>query len=53
MVVVTHEMGFARSRTSVVFLDGGRILEVASPHDFFAVPKSDRARDFISKILSH
>jgi glutamate transport system ATP-binding protein len=54
MVVVTHEMGFARSAARrVVFLDGGRILEIASPHDFFAAPKSDRARDFISKILSH
>jgi glutamate transport system ATP-binding protein len=54
MAVVTHEMGFARSAARrVVFLDGGRILEVASPHEFFSVPKSDRARDFISKILSH
>jgi glutamate transport system ATP-binding protein len=54
MAVVTHEMGFARSAARrVVFLDGGRILEAASPHDFFGNPKSDRARDFISKILSH
>ena len=54
MAVVTHEMGFARSAAQrVVFLDGGRILEVAEPHEFFANPSSDRARDFISKILSH
>ena len=54
MAVVTHEMGFARSAAQrVVFLEGGRILEVASPQEFFARPKSHRARDFISKILSH
>ena len=54
MAVVTHEMGFARSAAQrVVFLDDGHIREVASPDQFFANPKSDRARDFISKILSH
>jgi glutamate transport system ATP-binding protein len=54
MVVVTHEMGFAKhSANRVVFMDEGRILEQAAPSDFFAHPKSDRARDFLSKILTH
>ena len=54
MVVVTHEMGFARSAAQrVVFMADGRIVEVASPQDFFDRPTSDRARDFLSKILSH
>jgi len=54
MVVVTHEMGFARSAARrVAFMDGGRIVEVASPQRFFTAPESDRARDFLSKILSH
>ncbi|MCW2978771.1 MAG: hypothetical protein JWO14_498 [Solirubrobacterales bacterium] len=54
MLVVTHEMGFARKAADrVVFLDGGRIAEVASPDDFFDHPQSDRARDFLSKILAH
>ncbi|MGY1742603.1 MULTISPECIES: amino acid ABC transporter ATP-binding protein [unclassified Blastococcus] len=54
MVVVTHEMGFARRAANrVVFMDGGRILESAEPETFFTRPTSDRARDFLSKILTH
>jgi glutamate transport system ATP-binding protein len=54
MVVVTHEMGFARhSANRVVFMDGGRIIEQAPPDEFFAQPATERARDFLSKILSH
>ncbi len=54
MVVVSHEMGFARSAAQkVAFMDGGRIVEVAPPEQFFARPESDRARDFLSKILAH
>jgi glutamate transport system ATP-binding protein len=54
MVVVTHEMGFARqSADRVVFMDEGRLVEQATPAEFFAHPKSDRARDFLSKILAH
>ena len=52
MVVVTHEMGFARSAANrVVFMDDGRLVEIATPNEFFDNPKSDRARDFLSKIL--
>ena len=54
MVVVTHEMGFARSAARrVVFMDEGAIVEVAPPEQFFSAPSSDRARDFLSKILAH
>src|SRR4029079_19358746 len=54
MMVVTHEMGFARRVAHrVVFMDHGRIVEVQSPEAFFAAPQSDRAREFLSKILSH
>ncbi|MCS0502054.1 amino acid ABC transporter ATP-binding protein [Ancylobacter mangrovi] len=54
MVVVTHEMGFARSAADrVVFMDGGRIVEQAEPEAFFAAPKSERARDFLAKVLQH
>ena len=54
MMVVTHEMGFARRVAHrVVFMDEGRIVEAATPHEFFSAPKSDRAKDFLSKILSH
>jgi glutamate transport system ATP-binding protein len=54
MVVVTHEMGFARRAAHrVVFMDGGRIVEDAAPETFFANPRSDRAKDFLSKILTH
>ncbi|MFF6788738.1 glutamate transport system ATP-binding protein [Streptomyces filamentosus] len=54
MVVVTHEMGFARSAANrVVFMADGRILEDRAPEEFFTAPRSDRAKDFLSKILSH
>jgi glutamate transport system ATP-binding protein len=54
MMVVSHEMGFARSAANrMVFMDGGRILEQATPEEFFANPRTDRAKDFLSKILSH
>jgi ABC-type polar amino acid transport system ATPase subunit len=54
MVVVTHEMGFARRVAHrVVFMDEGRIVEVAEPERFFAAPQSERAKQFLSKILSH
>jgi glutamate transport system ATP-binding protein len=54
MVVVTHEMGFARQAGHrVVFMDAGQIAEEATPEEFFARPRTDRARDFLSKILTH
>jgi len=54
MVVVSHEMGFARSAARrVAFMDEGRIVEVAPPEKFFDRPESERARDFLSKILAH
>jgi len=54
MMVVTHEMGFAkRVAHRVIFMDAGQIVEAATPKEFFSAPKSDRARDFLSKILSH
>jgi len=54
MVVVTHEMGFARSAANrVVFMADGRIVEDRAPEDFFTHPESERARDFLSKILKH
>ncbi|MFF3904954.1 amino acid ABC transporter ATP-binding protein [Streptomyces sp. NPDC001848] len=54
MVVVTHEMGFARSAANrVVFMADGRIVEEATPEQFFSAPRSDRAKDFLSKILHH
>ena len=52
MVVVTHEMGFAREVGSrVLFMDGGHILEQNEPHEFFAHPKEQRTIDFLSKVL--
>ncbi|CAM5334480.1 Glutamate transport system ATP-binding protein OS=Streptomyces albaduncus OX=68172 GN=FHS32_006120 PE=4 SV=1 [Streptomyces griseoloalbus] len=54
MIVVTHEMGFARSAANrVVFMADGRIVEQATPDQFFSNPRSDRAKDFLSKILHH
>ena len=54
MVVVTHEMGFARRAADrVVFMDDGSIVEQATPEQFFSHPESPRAQDFLSKILSH
>ncbi|MER6423550.1 amino acid ABC transporter ATP-binding protein [Streptomyces sp. NPDC001137] len=54
MVVVTHEMGFARSAAGrVVFMSDGRIIEDRAPEEFFTDPHSERAKDFLSKILKH
>jgi polar amino acid transport system ATP-binding protein len=54
MIVVTHEMGFARRVSHrVVFMDEGQIIEEGGPDSFFAAPKSERTRQFLSKILSH
>ena len=54
MLVVTHEMGFARGAANrVVFMDGGAIVESAAPAEFFGNPQTDRAKDFLSKILHH
>lgn len=54
MVVVTHEMGFARKAANrVVFMADGEIVEVAEPEEFFTNPQADRAKDFLSKILTH
>ncbi|QIV85637.1 amino acid ABC transporter ATP-binding protein [Mycolicibacterium frederiksbergense] len=54
MVVVTHEMGFARRASHrVVFMSDGAIVEDAEPEEFFNNPKSDRAKDFLGKILNH
>ena len=52
MLVVTHEMGFAREvGTRVLFMDGGHILEQNEPHAFFANPKEERTKEFLSKVL--
>lgn len=54
MVVVTHEMGFARHAANrVVFMADGQLVEQAPPEEFFSQPRTDRARDFLSKILTH
>ena len=54
MIVVTHEMGFARSAAQrVAFMDEGAIVELSPPDRFFSDPETDRARDFLSKILNH
>ncbi|MGW0560586.1 amino acid ABC transporter ATP-binding protein [Streptomyces sp. NPDC003016] len=54
MVVVTHEMGFARSAANrVVFMSDGCVIEDRTPEEFFTAPESDRAKDFLSKILKH
>jgi glutamate transport system ATP-binding protein len=54
MVVVTHEMGFARHAADrVVFMADGQLVEEAAPDEFFANPRSDRAKDFLAKILTH
>ncbi len=54
MLCVTHEMGFAKSVADrVIFMDQGQIIEQDTPHDFFNNPKSERTRDFLSKILAH
>ncbi|WP_028656764.1 amino acid ABC transporter ATP-binding protein [Nocardioides sp. J54] len=54
MIVVTHEMGFARTAANrVVFMADGQIVETADPESFFTNPQSDRAKDFLGKILKH
>ena len=54
MIVVTHEMGFARTAADrVLFMADGRIVEENTPDEFFTNPKSDRAKDFLAKILTH
>jgi general L-amino acid transport system ATP-binding protein len=52
MLVVTHEMGFARTVANrIVFMDMGEIVEVAPPDEFFTSPKSERTKEFLSQIL--
>jgi glutamate transport system ATP-binding protein len=54
MIVVTHEMGFARKAADrVVFMADGQIVEQATPEEFFTNPRSPRAQDFLGKILTH
>ncbi|MEJ5360010.1 MAG: amino acid ABC transporter ATP-binding protein [Desulfobacterales bacterium] len=54
MIVVTHEMGFAREVAHrVAFMDYGELIEIAPPEEFFARPRSERTRHFLSKILTH
>lgn len=54
MAVVTHEMGFAKEICNqIVFMAEGRIVEVAPPAEFFSNPKTDRAQDFLGKVLNH
>ena len=54
MLVVTHEMGFAKAVANrVIFMDQGQIVEQNNPHDFFNNPQNERSRDFLSKILGH
>jgi general L-amino acid transport system ATP-binding protein len=54
MLCVTHEMGFAKAVANrVIFMDEGQIVEQAPPEEFFSNPKSDRTKDFLSKILGH
>jgi glutamate transport system ATP-binding protein len=54
MIVVTHEMGFARRAADrVVFMADGEIVEDATPETFFTNPRSLRAKDFLGKILTH
>jgi glutamate transport system ATP-binding protein len=54
MIVVTHEMGFARKAANrVVFMSEGQIVEQNTPEQFFTNPTSDRAKDFLAKILTH
>ncbi len=54
MICVTHEMGFAKAVANrVIFMDQGQIVEQSPPEEFFSHPKSDRTKDFLSKILGH
>ncbi len=54
MIVVTHEMGFARKAADrIIFMADGSIVEDTDPDTFFTAPESDRAKDFLGKILGH
>ncbi|MCZ4141160.1 glutamate ABC transporter ATP-binding protein, partial [Escherichia coli] len=54
MLVVTHEMGFARKAADrVIFMADGQIVEQAAPEEFFTNPKSDRAKDFLGKLITN
>jgi ABC-type polar amino acid transport system ATPase subunit len=54
MIVVTHEMGFAKEICDkIVFMDDGKIVEVSPPKTFFENPETERAREFLSKIKNH
>jgi general L-amino acid transport system ATP-binding protein len=54
MLVVTHEMGFAKTvADQMIFMDEGHIVEQATPKDFFTSPKNDRTKLFLSQILNH
>ena len=54
MITVTHEMGFARKAADrVLFMADGRVMEDTTPEEFFSNPRTERAKDFLSKILSH
>jgi glutamate transport system ATP-binding protein len=54
MLVVTHEMGFARKAADrVIFMSDGEVVEDSTPEEFFSAPKSNRAKDFLGKILTH
>ena len=54
MIVVTHEIGFARKAADrVVFMSDGRLVEQGAPDDFFLNPQTERAQDFLSKVLHH
>lgn len=54
MIVVTHEMGFARKAADrVIFMADGAIVETAEPNEFFTNPQTDRAKDFLSKLITH
>ena len=52
MIIVTHEMGFAREVADrILFLEGGKLIEEATPEEFFTAPKSERAKEFLEKVL--
>jgi len=54
MLVVTHEMGFARTVADrIVFMDAGQIVEQAAPEKFFSAPESERTQQFLAQILQH
>ena len=54
MIVVTHEMGFARRAADrMVFMDKGEIIEMGAPKDFFEAPKTKRCKTFLNQILQH